>query len=281
MKTQAVAWDSTQKTSLQPGNLCQFPTPLWVAEALVERHFPRLDCADLVLEPSCGPGAFLRAIPAHVPAIGVELDPVFAELARETGREIIEGDFTTVKLDMRPTAIIGNPPFRGRTIDAFLDRCHTLLPRGGRAGFILPAYAFRTASRLVGHLDRWSISQEMLPRSAFNYRMREPLVFALFSKDTRRCMVGFALYEIETDRQALGRPYRELLARQRGSAWRAVCRLALERLGGEAPLASIYAELERNRPSRTQWWREKIRQTLRTYADFAAVREGTYKLSAA
>lgn len=262
-------------------DLCQFPTPLWVAEALVERHFPRLDCADLVLEPSCGPGAFLSAIPAHVPAVGVEMDPVFAALARkQTGRQIIEGDFTKVDLNLRPTAIIGNPPFRGPMIDAFLDRCHTLLPRGGRAGFILPAYAFRTASRLIAHLERWSISQEMLPRSAFNYRMREPLVFALFSKDTRRCMVGFALYEHETDRQQMGRHYRQLLQDQRGSAWRAVCRLALQRLGGEAPLAAIYAELEGNRPTRTQWWREKIRQTLRGYADFAAVRDGTYRLSA-
>lgn len=262
-------------------DLCQFPTPLWVAEALVERHFPRLDCADLVLEPSCGPGSFLQAIPAHVPAVGVEIDPAFAALAREqTGREIIEGDFTKVPLELRPTAIIGNPPFRGGAIDAFLARCHQLLPDGGRAGFILPSYVFRTAARTVQLLDQWSLRQEMLPRSAFCYRMREPLVFALFSKDARRAMVGFALYEHETDRQQLGLPYRQLLSNQRGSAWRAVCRLALERLGGEAPLAAIYAELERNRPSRTQWWREKIRQTLRGYADFAAVREGTYRLSA-
>lgn len=261
-------------------DLCQFPTPLWVAEALVERHFPRLDAADLVLEPSCGPGAFLQAVPAHVAAVGIDLDPAMAELARaSTGRRVVEGDFLSVDLDFQPTAIIGNPPFRGRLIDGFLDRCHQLLPDGGRAGFILPAYAFRTAARVVGLLDRWSLQQEMLPRSAFCHRMREPLVFALFSKDARRCMVGFALYEHETDRQQLGKPYRELLASQRGSAWRAVCRLALHRLGGEAPLPAIYAELERNRPSRTQWWREKIRQTLRVYpADFAAVRDGHYRL---
>lgn len=260
-------------------DLCQFPTPLWVAEALVERHFPRLDSADLVLEPSCGPGAFLQAVPAHVPAVGVDVDPAMADRARQqTGREIITADFLTADLQLQPTAIIGNPPFRGRAIDAFLDRAHQLLPEDGRVGFILPAYAFRTASRVVDLLERWSMKQEMLPRSAFCHRMREPLVFALFSKDSHRVMVGFALYELETDRQQLGKPYRELLANQQGSAWRAVCRLALQRLGGAAQLPAIYAELERNRPSRTQWWREKIRQTLRAYPDFRPVRDGHYIL---
>lgn len=70
-------------------SLCQWFTPAWLAEALVERHFSRLDAADLVLEPTCGAGAFLRAIPAHVPAIGVEIDPALAAAARATGREVL------------------------------------------------------------------------------------------------------------------------------------------------------------------------------------------------
>lgn len=37
----------------------QYPTPLWMAEAMVERHFPQLDLADMVLEPTCGRGPFL------------------------------------------------------------------------------------------------------------------------------------------------------------------------------------------------------------------------------
>lgn len=261
-------------------DLCQFPTPLWVAEALVERHFPGLDGGDIVLEPSCGPGAFLSAMPAHVTAVGIDIDPTMAALARQqTGREVRVGDFLTIDLDFRPSAIIGNPPFRGGAIDGFLRRCYELLPPGGRAGFILPAYAFRTASRVMSLLDHWSVSQEMLPRSAFCYRMREPLVFGVFSKDVRRVLVGFALYAHEADRQAMARPYRELLSKQHGSAWRAVCHLALSRLGGKATLPEIYAELERNRPTRTQWWREKIRQTLRVYPDsFAAVTAGRYRL---
>jgi hypothetical protein len=263
--------------------ICQYFTPVWVAQALVERHFAALDSTDGVIEPSCGPGAFLRAIPAHVPAVGVEMDPVQAARARAaTGRPVIEGDFRTVPIDFQPTAIIGNPPFRGALIDAFLGRCHELLPEGGRVGLILPAYAFRTASRVVDLTERWSVAQEMLPRSAFSYRMREPLMFALFSKDRRRVMVGFALFAEERDRQCLGKPYRDLLSKATGSAWRAVCRLALERLGGAADLPAIYAELERNRPSRTEWWREKIRQTLRVYpGDFVAVAAGQYRLAEA
>ncbi|HVT35101.1 MAG TPA: hypothetical protein VHE37_05940, partial [Nevskiaceae bacterium] len=78
--------------------LNQFFTPLFVAEALVERYFSHLTSRDLVLEPSCGDGAFLAAIPSHIPAVGVEIDPVMAQRARATGREVISGDFRTVPL---------------------------------------------------------------------------------------------------------------------------------------------------------------------------------------
>src|SRR3546814_14682276 len=69
-------------------------TPLYAAERLVERHFPDLGAKDLVLEPSCGIGAFLRAIPATTSAIGVEIDPERAAIARQrSGRPVIPGDF--------------------------------------------------------------------------------------------------------------------------------------------------------------------------------------------
>jgi predicted RNA methylase len=59
--------------------LCQYFTPLWVAEQLLEQHFPRLTEHDNVMEPCCGSGTFLQAIPAHVPAFGVEIDRAVAE----------------------------------------------------------------------------------------------------------------------------------------------------------------------------------------------------------
>lgn len=167
-------------------SLGQYPTPVWVAEDLVERHFHDLDSGDMVIEPSCGPGAFLSALPDGVPAIGVEIDAAVAEQAREnTGRRVVVGDFRTVGLDVQPTAIIGNPPFNLEVIDGFLARAHQMLPEGGRVGFLLPAYAFQTAARVAGYADHWSLMQEMIPRNIFP-GLKLPLVFALFSKDRRR-----------------------------------------------------------------------------------------------
>lgn len=263
--------------------LCQFFTPLWVAEALVEKHFPRLDCADLVVEPTCGKGGFLRAVPAGVPALGVDIDPMIADIARrESGREVIVGDFRTVPLNVQPTAIIGNPPFVADVFDGILDRCHQLLPENGRAGFILPTYFFQTASRLARYADQWSVSHELLPRNAFHSRMRTPLTFAVFSKDLRKLLIGFALYREAADLQRLAGDYRDALSGTDGLTWKSACERALRRLGGEASLQSIYAEIEHRRPSRTEFWREGIRRTLRTYTDaFRAVDVGRYALVAA
>src|SRR5690606_9817554 len=153
-------------------------TPTWAAELLVAAHFPDLGPGDVVAEPTCGIGTFLKAIPRHVPAYGVEIDPDLAEQARRTtGRQVVAGDFTSVELPSRPTAVIGNPPFDLKVVDAILARCHDLLPENGKAGFILPAYAFQTASRLVEYRRKWSVRQEMIPRNLFR-NMMKPLCFA-------------------------------------------------------------------------------------------------------
>src|SRR3546814_10786705 len=78
-------------------------------------------------------------------------------------------------------------------IERFLDRSHYLLPENGRVGFILPAYVFGTAATVVRLNDRWSIAQEIIPRNMFG-RLYTPLVFAVFSKDFRRTLVGFAMH---------------------------------------------------------------------------------------
>jgi hypothetical protein len=260
--------------------LGQYPTPVWVAESLVERHFARLDRTDVVLEPACGPGAFLGAIPANVRAVGVEIDAQVAEVARATtGRRVVTGDFRTVALDFTPTVIIGNPPFDLRVIDGFLERAWTILPEGGRVGFILPAYAFQTAARVAGYADQWSLAQEMIPRNIYP-GLSLPLVFALFSKDFRRTMVGFALYREATDVQRMPEPYRAALAAGSGPVWVKVIETALGRLGGEASLAEIYAEVEHARPTRTQFWREQIRKVVRSQACFRSVGRGRYALQA-
>lgn len=262
--------------------LSQYPTRVWVAEALVERYFSGLDKTDIVIEPSCGPGSFLGAIPRDVPAFGVEIDATVAEEARSnTGRQVIVGDFRTVPLDVQPTVIIGNPPFDLRVIDGFLNRAHDLLPEGGRVGFLLPAYAFQTAARVAGYADRWSLSQEMIPRNIYP-GLRLPLIFAMFSKDRRRTLIGFALYQETSDVQQLPKPYREHLAAGSGPVWRLVVETALAQLGGEADLHALYKEIEGRRPTRTQFWREQIRKVLRQHSDrFKAVALGRYALAQA
>ncbi|WP_321967144.1 class I SAM-dependent methyltransferase [Burkholderia cepacia] len=259
--------------------LGQYPTPVWVAEALVERHFSRLGSDDLVIEPACGPGAFLGAIPRTVPALGVEIDAQVAELARaSTGRQVITGDFRSVSLEAAPTAIVGNPPFDLRIVDDFLARAWQLLREGGRVGFILPAYAFQTAARVAGYADQWSITQEMIPRNIF-HGLSLPLVFALFSKDFKRTLFGFALYREVADVQRLPEPYRSLLAAGSGPVWARVIETALARLGGVGALAEIYAEIEGCRPTTTRFWREQVRKVVRANPRFKRVDVGRYALS--
>lgn len=256
--------------------LGQYATPVWVASALMERYFADLGARDCVLEPSCGAGHFLQAVPAYVPAYGVEIDPAkAAQAVARTGRQVVVGDFRSVELDLMPTAIIGNPPFELDVIDGFLERAHALLPNGGRCGLLLPAYMFQTAARVVGYARKWSILQEMIPRNVFQ-GLSKPLVFALFSKDVRRVLVGFALYHEADSVLRLKQKAREILDRGRCSVsvWRQVVDAALADLGGEAKVSQICAAIEGRRPTNNHWHREKVRQTLGRY--FVRVGDGRY-----
>jgi site-specific DNA-methyltransferase (adenine-specific) len=254
-------------------------TPDWAAEALVERYFGDLRGSDAVVEPSCGRGAFLRALPASVPALGVEIDPELAEVARRsTGRHVIVGDFRMVDLPLAPVALIGNPPFQKRTVDEFLDRAWLLLPDDGRVGFILPAFVLQTASTIELLAERWSVRQDMLPRNLFG-GLSHPLCFALFTKGAARGMVGFALYHELAAVNRLQARYRALLAEGEGSVWAAVTRAALEALGGTANLQQLYREIEGHRPTANAFWREKVRQTVQRIA--TRVGDGLWSLSVA
>lgn len=247
-------------------DLGQVMTPDWAAQALVEHYFADLGPDDHVIEPSCGRGAFLRALPDDVPALGVEIDPELAAAARRlTGRPVVVGDFRMVDLPVRATAIIGNPPFQSRTIGDFLDRAWSLLPDEGRVGFVLPAFVLQTASSVEAMAERWAIRQDMLPRNLFP-RLSHPLCFAVFTRGRARGLVGFALYHELAAVNRLQARYRALLAEGESSVWAAVTRAALEALGGSADLQALYREIEGHRPTTNRFWQAKIRQTLQRIA---------------
>ena len=261
---------STQKT------FGQWMTPAWAAEEIVDRYYRDLTGRDLVIEPSCGEGSFLKPFMERgVPVIGVEIDEKLAEYAREdTGAEILVGDFRTIEIDVKPTAIVGNPPFVVKTIEGFLARANRLLPDNGRCGLLLPAYAMQTHSRIMAWNQVWSMTAELLPRRLFP-RLKSPLLFVQFRKEQIKTMVGFALYTQAVEIDTLGPSAKLILARpRRVGAWRALVSECLLLAGGRASLDELYQMIEPKRPTGNQWWKEKVRQTLQYH--FVRVGDGVW-----
>lgn len=257
----------------QDGNalLHQYFTPEWATEELVTKFFPWLGPSDLVIEPACGRGSFLKAVPAAAEAIGVEIDPDLAQLAASnTGRSIITGDFTDPELDLpMASAIIGNPPFHMGLFDRFLARSYQLLPTEGRCGFILPAYSLQTPSRLINWQRHWSVSQTLLPRTLFP-RARNALLFVLFEKGCGpRLLVGFTLYHEAHEIHGMPSWAKHLLihGQPQRATWRVVVEAALRRIGGHGTLTEIYHTMRHRdqRASENQWWKDKVRQVLQLH----------------
>lgn len=261
--------------------LDQFFTPSFCAQAIIEHFYTDLSHRDTVVDCSAGDGRFLMAIPQHVDAYGVEIDPTLIdEASRNSGREVLLGDFREIELPRRPTHIIGNPPYKMAVISAFLDRAYEELAYGGHVGWILPCYVFQTASTVTRIAQKWSVSQTMIPRNIFQ-GFDKPLLFARLKKDKRTVLSGFFLYA-ETDAICqLDRKYRTMFIGNdsRANVWAEALEKALISLGGKAHLSEIYKEIEGNRPTENQWWKAKIRQQLRKY--FCAIGDGWYSLHAA
>ncbi len=256
--------------------LGQYFTPRWAAEAIVERHFSDLQPGSAVVEPSCGDGRFLMALPDSVNAIGVEIDPVHAARARQlTGREIITGDFCQVELPEHVDAVVGNPPFVASTVAAFLQRSHGLLRDGGRCGFILPAYILQTSTKVMAFARQWSISTELMPRNLFP-GLSLPITFTVFTKGRERKLFGFFLYREAAAVAKLKPAVREIVAQgqRKGSVWRAAVNAAFDMLGSHsASLSDLYAAVQ-HRPSENQHCEQQIRKVLQTYPEFAPVARG-------
>jgi len=243
-----------------------FMTPSWFANMLIERYWSDLTSTDLVIEPACGTGSLLAAIPEHVHAVGVEIDASLAELARaRSGRRVITGDFRSVPLDVQPTVLIANPPFRLDLIDDFLARALLLLPENGRFGSILPSYALQTASRICRYMDDgWSIAAEFIPRNVFN-GLKEPLAYVTFRKDSGRILVGLALYAETHEVLSLPDRLRRLLEERPRQVWKSVIGEVLRDLGGTATVDAIYRQIQPVAPASNQYVREQIRKVLAQY----------------
>lgn len=265
-----------------PADLGQWFTPSWGAEQIIEQEFSWIAAGARVVEPSCGDGAFLCAMPEAWSATGVEIDPVAAARARAaSGRSVIVGDFLTVDLSHlgQVQAIIGNPPFQADLIAGFLDRCTQLLEDGGRAGFILPAYILQTSSKVERMADKFSIGQKMLPRNLFP-RLKLPLVFATFTKDRARRLDGFLLYREAQEIRAIDRRWQEAVAGARDTrgTWYGVVHEILVALGGEADLEHVYTAIQQKRPSDNAHWKAKVRQVLQHPKRFARSGPARYAL---
>lgn len=244
-----------------------YQTPTWAAEALFEKYYaPSLSSSDTVVEPSCGEGHFLEVIPTEITAIGIELDPGRAAIARErTGREIIVGDVRRVELTVTPTLLIGNPPFESALVDELLERAHAWLPDGGRCGFLLPAFIMSKQTRVTRLAERWAIAAELVPRDLFP-GPRLPIVFARFEKSRRRTLVGFALYPEAAAIRELPARIRQLLIHGRAPTWKTIVFDTMRDYGGEATLEQLYRSIEGKRPTKNPHWRPKIRQVVHCYA---------------
>lgn len=258
----------------------QWMTPEWAATLIVERYFADLSSHDLVLEPSCGLGSFLKAIPPHVPAVGVEIDAELAAIARRnSGRSVHVGDFRTLALAERPTTIIGNPPYKVKVVHGFLQRAAELLPDEGRCGLLLPAYAMQTHRTVMRWHQTWSLHAELMPRRLFP-RLRLPLLFVTFRKSKVRTMAGFALYQEAVEVENLPTESKEQFAQgsPRTGVWRSVVQWAMHRMGGEATLQDLYRVIEPKRPTANAFWQEKVRQVVQECCE--PVSRGRWRLAA-
>lgn len=263
--------------------LHQWFTPACAAEGIVEEAFGWLQPGHRVVEPSCGDGAFLCALPGSLEVVGVEIDPIQAERARRvSGRQVIVGDFLEVPArDLgRVQAIIGNPPFQSDTVAAFLRKSHEILEDGGQAGFILPAYIMQTSSRVEQLQSLFSIKQALIPRNLFP-GLSLPLCFATFTKERERRFFGFMLYREAQEIAAIDRRWKHAVSTGRDSrgVWFPVVREILRTLGGAADLEQIYDAIQAMRPTTNPHWRAEVRQVLQRHGSaFERTAPGQYQL---
>jgi len=257
--------------------LGQYMTPAWAARELWAAYFSTATAADNVIEPTCGDGRMLAAVPDHIPATGVEIDGALADKARErTGRRVITSDFLDVELPQEFTIAWGNPPYSAKFMDAMLGRLSHFCVEGAQAGFVVPAYFLQTPARVLRWNKLWTIGAEILPRTIFA-RLQLPICFAIFTKDPLPRLRGLRLYAEAEAVAGLNAQAREEMVSGTGT-WRQLVLLTLHRLGGKAHLGEIYEAIKGRRPATNRFWHEKVRQTLQR-GPFEAHGNGVWSLA--
>jgi len=258
--------------------LDQFFTPSWAADLLVADAIRGMGDVS-VLEPTCGDGRMLMAVPPSCGALGVEVDPRMAEAARvNSGREVICGDFRTVDLEGRHFEVItANTPFDSSFIDDTVSRAFDLLPEDGVIGLVLPAHIPASSRRIEQWGGRFAIETRLLPRALFP-RLTLPLVWTRMVKTRKRTLLGLFLFDHQSDVHAMPDQVRRDMCA--GRTWRDVIADALRSLGGEADLREIYAAVEPRRRSPNPYWRDKTRQVLNLDQAFDRVDEKRWRLAA-
>ncbi|MBB4861531.1 site-specific DNA-methyltransferase (adenine-specific) [Pseudomonas nitritireducens] len=252
-------------------DLNQYFTPRWVADALVQRLLPTLGKKDYVVDPMCGIGRFLEVLPEHISAAGVEIDPDTAESARElTGRQIITGDILEIELPEKPTLFLGNPPFVQDLFETFLGKAYDWMDEGGRVAMILPAYFFQTGHTVARYNERWSISQEMIPRNIYP-NLIKPLCWGTFTKDQQRLLFGFALYHETAFVNDLPAELKDCMIEGVSGKWWGLVKEAYEATQTEADvdggvaLQNLYAYIVNRRPTSNPMWKEQVRKICQTH----------------
>lgn len=143
---------------------------------------------------------------------------------------------------------------------------------------MLPAHTLGAARYVLDLHRRFSIEQTMLPRYIWP-RLSLPLIFAVFTKERVRRLVGFALYQEFAGLADMPRDYRAMVSDPaRRTPWRDVVADALQRLGGTASLEQLYAAIEPRRPATTRTWEATVRRVCGEF--FHRVRDGIFALEA-
>ena len=270
----AIARKAARKSSLN-----QYFLPPWAAELIYDRELSHLNRHDLVLDVGSGTGNTLAAIPAHVPAVGVEIDPALAAIARQrTGRPVLCDDFTTMPLPNGLTALFGNPPWVIPDVDALLARAGDVLPERGKCVFVLPSYSLNSSKRVLRWNRLFTLEQKALPRSLFP-GLERPVIMLSFTRSARPVLIGFELYPEFFAIQKMPKAVRDILnhevAGPRG-VWRRVADYALAMLGGEADLDTVYQVVEPRRPTPNPNWKEQLRKVLQDERHFRRTARGRY-----